>query len=141
VDIETTPGEHRWLYADHGLLVHGNHYQAGTPHQLAGHHRPIAADSLVRVPQARDGLSQVAAAGSPGQTRKLVRQAMSDHLGHPESLCAHPDPLLAPFRRWMTLLSSCVDLTTGEYHVTPGLPCENEYQQAPWNLYDGPGSA
>ncbi len=138
VDVETTPGEHRWLYADRGLLVHGNHYQAGTPHQLAGRYRPIAADSLVRVPRARSGLRRVAAAGSPEETRELVRRAMSDHLGHPESLCAHPDPQLAPLRRWMTLLSSCVDLTTGEYHVTPGLPCENGYQRAPWNLYDGP---
>lgn len=138
VDIETTPGEHRWLYADRGLLVHGNHYQAGTPHQLAGHHRPLAADSLIRVPRAEAGLRQVTAADNPQQSRKIVHRTMSDHLGHPQSLCAHPDPQLPPLRRWMTLLSSCVDLTTGDYHVAPGPPCENAYQHAPWNLYDGP---
>jgi isopenicillin-N N-acyltransferase-like protein len=38
-------------------------------------------------------------------------------------------------------VSSLVDLTTGAYRLTPGLPCSNSYQQAPWNLYDGPGPA
>ena len=35
-----------------------------------------------------------------------------------------------------TIASSIVDLTDGHYYVAAGLPCENEYVQAPWNLYD-----
>ena len=41
-------------------------------------------------------------------------------------------------KQWSTLLSSCVDLTTGEYRVANGFPCETEYEVLPWNLYDGP---
>jgi isopenicillin-N N-acyltransferase-like protein len=60
---------------------------------------------------------------------------MSDHLGRPDSLCAHPDERLPEIERWSTTLSSCVDLTTGDYHVAAGPPCENPYQLVPFNLY------
>ncbi|MFC4470715.1 C45 family autoproteolytic acyltransferase/hydrolase [Streptomyces xiangluensis] len=138
VDLETTPGAHGWLYPTDGLLVHGNHYQAGVPVQLAANYRPASSDSLIRVPRAEAGLRQLRTATAPDDSRKLIRQAMSDHLGHPEGLCTHPDPRQAEVKRWTTLLSSCVDLTTGDYYVTPGTPCDHEYQHLPWNLYDGP---
>uniref|UniRef100_UPI0006E25DB0 C45 family autoproteolytic acyltransferase/hydolase n=3 Tax=Streptomyces TaxID=1883 RepID=UPI0006E25DB0 len=35
IDLETTPAGHGWLYPTDGLLVHGNHYQAGVPAPLA----------------------------------------------------------------------------------------------------------
>ncbi|MGP4047970.1 C45 family autoproteolytic acyltransferase/hydolase [Streptomyces sp. 2A115] len=140
VDLETTPGAHGWLYPDDGLLVHGNHYQAGLPVQLAANYRPESSDSLIRVPRATAGLRRLREATSPDESRKLIRQAMSDHLGHPEGLCTHPDERDPQVKRWATLLSSCVDLTTGDYHVTPGTPCDHEYQHLPWNLYDGPAA-
>lgn len=141
IDVETTPGPCQWMYPDgEGLLVHGNHYQAGIPPQLAEAYRPLATDSLIRVPRARRGLDAVRDARSPEQVRAAVHAAMSDHLGHPESLCTHPDPAAPEVRRWSTLLSSLVDLTSGEYRVTAGNPCENAYELMPWNLYDGPGS-
>lgn len=31
IDLETTPAGHGWMYPTDGLLVHGNHYQAGIP--------------------------------------------------------------------------------------------------------------
>ncbi|MEU8137562.1 C45 family peptidase [Streptodolium elevatio] len=138
IDVETTPGPNGWMYPVDGLLVHGNHYQAFVPPQLAHTYRPSAPDSLLRVPRAEAGLRRCRETADPAETRKFIREAMSDHLGHPESLCTHPDPARPEVRRWATLLSSCVDLTTGEYRVTAGSPCENEYQLAPWNLYDGP---
>ena len=62
IDLETTPGPHGWEYAVDGVLVHGNHYQAFVPPQLADHHRPMSPDSLLRVPQARKGLLAAAKA-------------------------------------------------------------------------------
>lgn len=35
IDLETTPAGHGWMYPTDGLLVHGNHYQAGIPAPLA----------------------------------------------------------------------------------------------------------
>src|SRR5262249_54895014 len=115
-----------------GLLVHGNHYEAIDP---PAHHRPISPDSLVRVPQARRGLSLAVHAEKPDEVRTAIHTAMSDHLGHPDSLCAHPDPRLPALEQWSTTLSSCVDLTSGDYHVAAGSPCENPYQLVPFNLY------
>ncbi|WP_210571439.1 C45 family peptidase [Streptomyces sp. GESEQ-4] len=138
VDIETTPAGHGWMYPTDGLLVHGNHYQAGVPAALAADYRPISPDSLVRVPRAEDGLRLLREATGPDESRKLIKQAMSDHLGFPESLCTHADPRTPEIKHWTTLVSSCVDLTAGDYHVTAGTPCDREYQHLPWNLYDGP---
>ncbi|MDQ8705121.1 C45 family peptidase [Streptomyces sp. LHD-70] len=138
VDLETTPAGIGWMYPTDGLLVHGNHYQAGIPAPLAAGYRPMSSDSLVRVPRAEQGLRALREATGPDESRKVVKQAMSDHLGHPESLCTHPDPRRPTVKHWMTLVSSCVDLTTGDYHATAGTPCDRDYQHLPWNLYDGP---
>ncbi|MEU8109123.1 C45 family peptidase [Nonomuraea muscovyensis] len=138
IDLETTPGAVGWMYPTDGLLVHGNHYQAFVPPQLAATYRPGAADSLFRVPRAESGLRAVRQSSGTDEARKRIRQAMSDHLGHPESLCTHPDETQPAVRRWATLLSSCVDLTTGDYLIAAGTPCDHEYERVPHNLYDGP---
>ncbi|MFH9294197.1 C45 family autoproteolytic acyltransferase/hydolase [Streptomyces sp. NPDC017520] len=139
IDLETTPAGHGWMYPTDGLLVHGNHYQAGIPAPLAAAgYRPMSSDSLVRVPRAEQGLAALRHSTGPDESRKLIRRAMSDHLGHPESLCTHPDPRRPAVEHWTTLVSSLADLTTGDYHVTAGTPCDREYQHLPWNLYDGP---
>ncbi|MFE2626063.1 C45 family autoproteolytic acyltransferase/hydrolase, partial [Streptomyces caelestis] len=58
IDLETTPAGHGWMYPTDGLLVHGNHYQAGIPAPLAAAgYRPMSSDSLVRVPRAEQGLA------------------------------------------------------------------------------------
>ncbi|MFI2345543.1 C45 family autoproteolytic acyltransferase/hydrolase [Streptomyces sp. NPDC019443] len=138
IDLETTPAGHGWMYPTDGLLVHGNHYQAGVPTALADGYRPLAPDSLVRVPRAEEGLHRLRESTGADESRKAIRQAMSDHLGFPESLCTHTDPRQPQVKQWQTLVSSCVDLTAGDYHVTAGTPCDHEYQHLPWNLYDGP---
>ncbi|GGR73472.1 peptidase C45 [Streptomyces aureoverticillatus] len=138
LDLETTPAGHGWMYPTDGLLVHGNHYQAGVPAALAPDYRPLSPDSLVRVPRAEQGLRALRSATGPDESLKIIKQAMSDHLGHPESLCTHPDPRRPDIEHWATLVSSCVDLTTGDYRVTAGTPCDRDYQHLPWNLYDGP---
>jgi isopenicillin-N N-acyltransferase like protein len=135
IDIETTPGGHGWEYGVNGLLVHGNHYQTFTPAQAGGDPRLMSPDSLIRVPRARRGLAKAALADKSGDVRAAIHTAMSDHLGHPDSLCAHPDERIPDIERWSTTLSSCVDLTTGEYYLAAGSPCENAYELVPFNLY------
>ncbi len=136
IDVETTPAGHGWEYPDNGLLVHGNHYQAFVPPTPADHQRPMSPDSLVRVPQARKGLSKAAEAEKSEDVRTAIHTAMSDHLGHPDSLCAHPDERMSPIDQWSTTVSSCVDLTSGDYFLAPGSPCEHPYELVPFNLYD-----
>ena len=139
IDLETTPGANGWMYPDDGLLVHGNHYQAFVPEQLAARYRPASVDSLFRVPRLRERLLACRDATDSAEVRRRVHAAVSDHLGYPKSVCAHPDPTEGPHEQVSTLLSSLVDLTTGEYMLAPGMPCENDYELVPWNVFDGPG--
>jgi isopenicillin-N N-acyltransferase like protein len=140
IDVETTPGRHGWMYPTDGLLVHGNHFQAFVPPQIENTYRPFSVDSLYRVPRVEAGLHRLRRDGSTDEAvSTIVRTTMSDHFGHPDAVCQHVDPRRHELDRYTTIVSSLVDLTTGIYRLTPGLPCRNSYQQAPWNLYDGPG--
>ncbi|TDO45695.1 isopenicillin-N N-acyltransferase-like protein [Kribbella sp. VKM Ac-2527] len=140
IDVETTPGRHGWMYPTDGLLVHGNHFQAFVPPQIDDHYKPFSVDSLYRVPRVEAGLRQARLAGTTEEAvNAIVQTTMSDHFGHPNAVCQHVDPRRHELDRYATIVSSLVDLTTGTYRLTPGLPCANSYQQAPWNLYDGPG--
>lgn len=138
IDLETTPSGVDWIYPERGVIAHTNHFQASVPPQLAGAYLPVSADSLLRLPRVQAGLAEVARAATPAESYELVRTAMSDHIGFPEGVCTHPHPDAPSVKQWSTLLSSCVDLTTGEYRVANGFPCETAYDVLPWNLYDGP---
>ncbi|MBF8184283.1 acyl-coenzyme A--6-aminopenicillanic-acid-acyltransferase form [Nonomuraea sp. K274] len=140
MDLETTPFAHDWIYPTGGVLVHGNHYQARIPAQLAHTYRPYSASSLYRVPIIEKGLADCAAAPDSEAVRKVVRDTMSNHFSAPESVCSHPDSSHTEHQQWSTLLSSCADLTDGTYHLTAGMPCEHPYELTPWNIYDGPDS-
>ncbi|RGE19312.1 C45 family peptidase [Leucobacter sp. wl10] len=141
IDLETTPHGVDWIYPDeYGVIAHTNHFQASVPPQLAGRYRPVSADSLLRLPRVRAGLARVAEARDAEESASLVRAAVSDHLGHPEGVCTHPNPDSPRLKQWSTLLSNCVDLTSGEYRLAAGHPCETDYELLPWNVYDGPGS-
>jgi isopenicillin-N N-acyltransferase-like protein len=141
IDLETTPLNHRWGYPVNGVLVHGNHYQYGFPEALAGSYRPSSVDSLFRVPVIERGLARAVDAPDSAAVRKVIAETMSDHFDFPFGVCAHPDPRDEPLRRYKTMMSSLVDLTSGEYRVISGNPCQGEYRLLPWNLYDGSAAA
>jgi isopenicillin-N N-acyltransferase-like protein len=141
IDLETTPGRHGWMYPDDGLLVHGNHFQSFVPPQIENTYKPFSVDSLYRVPRIEDGLKLCRTEGiSAAETREIVRTTMSDHFGFPNSVCEHADTRRDPLDRSSTIVSSLADLTTGEYYATAGLPCGNDYELLPWDIYDGPGA-
>lgn len=140
IDVETTPGRNAWMYPTEGLLVHGNHFQAFVPPQIEDSYTPFSVDSLYRVPRVEEGLNRLGRDGTTDEAiAGIVQTTMSDHFGHPDAVCQHVDPRRHELDRYATIVSSLVDLTAGTYRLTPGLPCSNSYQLAPWNLYDGPG--
>jgi isopenicillin-N N-acyltransferase-like protein len=141
IDVETTPGRHGWMYPTDGLLVHGNHFQSFVPPQINDSYKPFSLDSLYRTPRVEEGLSRIRVDGTSEEAvHDIVRTTMSDHFSHPNAVCQHVDPRRHELDRYSTIVSSLVDLTTGAYRLTPGLPCRHSYQQVPWNLFDGPGS-
>ncbi|WP_067140625.1 C45 family autoproteolytic acyltransferase/hydolase [Microtetraspora malaysiensis] len=135
IDIETTPGRHHWMYPDDGVLVHGNHFEAFVPEQINDSYKPFAVDSLYRVQRIRQGLRAVRDTTEPAKVRAVIRDTMSDHFGWPESVCNHPNPNKPDTDRYQTVASSLVDLTSGDYWLTSGNPCENGYDLIPVNLY------
>ncbi|MFI6086276.1 C45 family autoproteolytic acyltransferase/hydrolase [Streptomyces sp. NPDC051217] len=139
VDLETTPVIHRWATPVNGVLVHGNHYQYGVPEPLRGSYRMSSPDSLYRVQVIERGLAAARDAVDSAQVRKVVTDTMSDHTGHPYGVCCHPDSRQSDVMKSKTIMSSLVDLTSGEYRVAAGNPCETPFELLPWNLYDGPG--
>lgn len=136
IDVETTPARHGWMYPTDGVLVHANHFVAFMPEQLAADYRPFALSSLYRAPRVERILKRAHEARTPADMRALISTALRDHFSAPNSVCNHPDDRRHPIDRVQTIASSIVDLTTGEYQVALGLPCETAYEPLPWGLYD-----
>jgi isopenicillin-N N-acyltransferase like protein len=136
VDLETTPGRHGWGYPKDGVLVHTNHFRYFVPKQIEETYRVTSPDSLYRAERIERVLARVGETTTSEQMHALIGEALSDHFGYPNSVCNHPDPNHPWFDQNETVASSIVDLTTGEYWIAHGNPCENEYELLPWNLYD-----
>lgn len=137
IDLETTPERHGWMYPTDGILAHTNHFVSFVPEQIAATYRPFSVNSLWRLPRLERGLQAVRTATGPAGTRDAIADALRDHFGHPNSLCKHDDPRQGTGDRYHTVASSIVDLTSGDYWISSGPPCENEYRKLPWNLYQG----
>ncbi len=135
IDLETTPGRHGWGYPANGVLVHTNHFVYFVPKQIEGTYRPAVADSLLRLERIEGVLRRVSEMRTGEELRTLVREAMADHFSYPNSVCNHPDEREPELDRTQTVASTIVDLTTGEYRLSHGPPCEGEYELLPWNLY------
>jgi isopenicillin-N N-acyltransferase-like protein len=121
--IETSATAHSILYGEGGWLAHTNHYlnpalQAlEVPGTYAGSHvRLNRARRLVRAQLGRVNLESLQA---------LLR----DHVNHPDSICAHPDPEEPPHAQDLTLTSLLMDLTERVMWAAPGPPCEGEYAE------------
>ncbi len=135
IDLETTPDRHGWMYPTDGLLVHTNHFIAFVPEQIAKTYRPFSVNSLWRLPRLTEGLRAANGSGSSTAVRDAIGGALRDHFGHPNSVCKHGDARSQGTDLNQTIASSIVDLTTGEYWIAAGNPCENEYRRLPWDLY------
>jgi len=136
IDLETTPDRHGWMYPTGGLLVHTNHFIAFVPEQIAATYRPFSVNSLWRLPRLTGGLRAARKPGDPAAVRGTIATALRDHFGHPNSVCKHGDATSQGTDVNQTITSSIVDLTTGDYWLAAGNPCEGEYRRLPWNLYD-----
>jgi len=136
IDLETTPDRHGWMYPTDGLLVHTNHFIAFVPEQVAATYRPFSVNSLWRLPRLTEGLRAAKNAKDSASVRAAIASALRDHFAYPNSVCKHGDEKTQGTDINQTIASSIVDLTTGEYRLAAGNPCEGEYESLPWNLYD-----
>ena len=92
-------------------------------------------NSLWRLPRLTAGLAAARRATDSAGVRGAIQTALRDHFAYPNSVCKHGDANTQGTDVNQTIASSMVDLTTGEYWLAAGSPCEGEYERLPWNLY------
>lgn len=123
IDFEASPNQAYAIYPERGLLTHANHFThvAAEVQQiglLAG------VDSLYRQQRARDMLEPKIGL----ITVEDVKTALRDHVGHPHSVCRHPDERQSAGQGSMSIASIVIDLGERVMWVASGPPCSNEYQ-------------
>ena len=119
--VETSATTHDLLYGEEGWLVHTNHYLS--PKMQALEEPGTYASSHVRFNRARRLLQE-----QLGQvTVDSLQMVLRDHVNHPNSICAHENPVDPPLERDLTLASLVMDLTAGVMWAAPGPPCQGDY--------------
>ncbi len=110
------------LYGSEGYLVHTNHYLSPRMWRFEDDmHTRMS--SVIRYNRAsklfKRHLGQVDV--------DIFKEILSDHVGHPESICRHPDTRLGEYDQTMTLFSAVFDLTRKAMWLCAGNPCEGRY--------------
>ncbi len=115
-----------------GYLIHTNHYLSPkmaryeTIFRGPGGNSPgNGIGSLTRYHRARR-LLEMHLGDVDADTLKAI---MSDHANHPASICCHQDPSRPPGDRAETIFVVIFDLVRQRMLVSPGNPCEREFQE------------
>lgn len=120
--VETTLDEYEILQPRDGFLAHANNYRTSRFQAVDGW-QMIFPDSQTRTTR-MDAL----AAGLAGRlTPETLGQALTDHQGHPNSICRHPDPAVPPGLQAESLGSFIMLPAQGAMLVAAGNPCTHEY--------------
>ena len=121
IDLETSPDAVSYLYPRDGLVTHSNHFTDPRhgPSQMerlsaSTLYRNTRLDRLLRRDLGRLDMTHFAA-------------ALSDHFGHPNAICRHPDTRQPAAKQTMTNAAFVIDLDARVMHVADGPPCENAF--------------
>lgn len=120
--VESTLDEYEVLQPRDGFLAHANNYRTSRFQAVDGW-QMIFPDS-----QARTTRMDELAAGLGGRlTPETLGQALTDHQGHPNAICRHPDPAVPPGLQAESLGSFIMLPAQGAMLVAAGNPCTHEY--------------
>jgi isopenicillin-N N-acyltransferase-like protein len=121
IDLETSPDAVSYLYPRDGLVTHSNHFTDPRhgPSQMerlsaSTLYRNTRLDRLLRHDLGRLDMTHFAA-------------ALSDHFGHPNAICRHPDARQPVAKQTMTNAAFVIDLDARAMHIADGPPCENAF--------------
>jgi isopenicillin-N N-acyltransferase-like protein len=120
--VEGTLDDHEVLHPRDGILVHANNYRTQR-FQAVDACRMVFPDS-----PARTARMEELAKGLHGRlTPESLGSALSDHEGHPNSICRHPDQAAPSGLRAESLGSFIMLPAQGAMLVAAGNPCTHEY--------------
>ena len=115
--IEGSATDYEPLYAEDGYHVHTNHYTSPPMRHFEANRQWISS-SIVRYNRGRRLLK-----GNLGKiTVQTMMEALSDHVGHPRSICRHGNGVKTTF-------SVVIDLSSLTMYLAWGNPCEEEYAE------------
>lgn len=123
LDVElTTEGVFELTDNGEGFIAHSNHFLC-TPFACAENHAASLPDSFPRLSRIRSLISRQV--GS--LTLESMKAILSDHEGHPVSICRHPhqgrgDDVLPNTGR--TVAAIIAEPNRGRFHIASGNPCE-----------------
>jgi isopenicillin-N N-acyltransferase-like protein len=108
-----------------GFIVHTNHYLCSA-HACAQNFEQSLTDSFPRM----DRMGELVRRRLGSITVGDMKEFLSDHDGHPTSICRHPHqgpdhPSVSA--RGRTVTSIIAEPASGQFHVARGNPCENEF--------------
>jgi isopenicillin-N N-acyltransferase like protein len=128
LDLELTPADADFLYAESGWLVHANHFESV---RLRGGDAEIARSrsTLARAARARRLLR--AAAATTQVSLDTFRAILTDHTYGAYAICRHAEPGEAPLQQTATRASVVMDLSARTMHVAAGQPCQQAYGPYP----------
>ncbi len=129
IDIEATPETVYFLFPKEGLIVHSNHIKGAGPGYVGalrlGLENSIYRDRRLETLLRRE-IWKIAS--------QEAMESLKDHFGHPYSICRHADTKKPWYDQWQTNASVIMDLTDQVMWVSPGPPCEYEYQRFMFGL-------
>ncbi|NMP23589.1 C45 family autoproteolytic acyltransferase/hydolase [Sulfobacillus harzensis] len=123
VDIEAVPGDFGYLLPTDDILVHSNHFLSYVP--VFDREKARAALTILRPSRARHLLHD--AAVQKRVTMNNLITIFRDHYSFPNGICRHVDDRDPVSDRYLTVYSVVMDLTTLDYWIAAGPPCESVY--------------
>ncbi|MSS71586.1 MAG: hypothetical protein EXS64_08860 [Candidatus Latescibacteria bacterium] len=115
-DVEVTPTGCDVVEAEDGFIVHANHFVSP---KLKAQEKGGLADSCPR----HDRLKALVAEARGRIDAETMMRFLSDHAGHPTSICRHGGP-----GEMKTAASLVAEPERGVLHVCKGNPCEGTYK-------------
>lgn len=123
IDAECTPKDVFFIHPEHGILTHTNHFQSFS-FRSKDTGKGLLPDTVIRGHRAAR-LFQERRGDLEFDT---IKDILTDHFGHPGSICRHRDERLHPYEQWETLTSMIIDLTEARMLYTAGPPCSYPYE-------------
>ena len=122
VNMEMIPGEYELTFPKDGFVAHTNHLVCERHlNKVTDLNRKLMLDTFIRLNRAEKLLKE-----QDEVDLAYLKQMQDDHLNYPQSICRH----LAQGDMTMIVSAFAVamDLKNLVMHITPGQPCENEFQ-------------
>lgn len=121
IDIEAAPDTEGYVYPQDGVLTHSNHFCDADVTSEVVRLWPNTMYRNVRLERLFNQSQQLDEAA--------VHTALSDHFGHPHSICAHVDEEEPETMQLETRNAILISLKQRKLSVTDGQPCQNAFQE------------